>query len=64
MRDSKGIQGWIRDLIEHPVQNPVEYPAHTGRDERTVFDEKNTCPSCHRKLTMREIEATLFTCPH
>jgi acetyl-CoA carboxylase carboxyl transferase subunit beta len=60
---SKGIQGWIRDLIEHPVRNPVEYPAHTGRDERLVFDEKNSCPSCHRRLTTRELETTIYTCP-
>jgi acetyl-CoA carboxylase carboxyl transferase subunit beta len=60
---SKGIQGWIRDLIEHPVSSPVVYPPHTGRDERLVFDEKNSCPSCHRKLTTRELEATLYTCP-
>ena len=65
MNDSKGIQGWIRGLIEHPVQkNPVEYPPHTGRDERLLFDAKNSCPSCHRTLGAHELEATLYTCPH
>ena len=65
MRDSKGIQGWIRDLIEHPVQkNPVEYPMHKGGDERQQFDQQNSCPSCHRRLTAQELEATLYTCPH
>jgi acetyl-CoA carboxylase carboxyl transferase subunit beta len=63
VRNSKGIQGWIRDLIEHPVRSPVEYPPHTGRDERLEFDEKNSCPSCHRRLTARELESTLYTCP-
>jgi acetyl-CoA carboxylase carboxyl transferase subunit beta len=65
VNDSKGIQGWIRGLIEHPVQkNPVEYPPHTGRDERLIFDAKNVCPSCHRTLGAHELEATLYTCPH
>jgi acetyl-CoA carboxylase carboxyl transferase subunit beta len=63
--NSKGIQGWIRGLIEHPVQrNPVEHPPHKGRDERLFIDEKNSCPSCHRHLSARELEATLYTCPH
>jgi acetyl-CoA carboxylase carboxyl transferase subunit beta len=65
VNDSKGIQGWIRGLIEHPVQkNPVEYPPHRGRDERLLFDAKNVCPSCHRTLGAHELEATLYTCPH
>lgn len=65
MKDSKGIQGWIRDLIEHQVQKtPVEYPPHKGGDERLQFDEKNSCPSCHRRLTGQELKATLYTCPH
>jgi acetyl-CoA carboxylase carboxyl transferase subunit beta len=63
--NSKGIQGWIRGLIEHPVQKtPVEHPPHKGRDERLFIDEKNSCPSCHRPLSARELEATLYTCPH
>jgi acetyl-CoA carboxylase carboxyl transferase subunit beta len=53
---SKGIQGWIRDRIEHPVQKK--------RDERLFLDEKNSCPSCHRHLSAQELEATLYTCPH
>jgi acetyl-CoA carboxylase carboxyl transferase subunit beta len=62
---SKGIQGWIRGRIEHPVQkNPVEYPPHKGRDERVLIDAKNTCPSCHRSVGVRELEETLFVCPH
>jgi acetyl-CoA carboxylase carboxyl transferase subunit beta len=61
----KGIQAWIRDRIEHPVQkNPVEYPAHTGRDERVLIDAKNTCPSCHRSVAVHDLEATLYVCPH
>ena len=56
MNDSKGIQGWIRGLIEHPVQKK--------RDERTFIDQKNSCPSCHRPLGAQELEAALFTCPH
>ena len=51
MSKSKGIQGWIRDLIEHPVQKK--------RDERLFIDEKNSCPSCHRPLSAQELEATL-----
>jgi acetyl-CoA carboxylase carboxyl transferase subunit beta len=63
--NSKGIQGWIRGLIEHPVQKtPVEHPPHKGRDERLFIDEKNSCPSCHRPLSAPELEATLYTCPH
>jgi acetyl-CoA carboxylase carboxyl transferase subunit beta len=65
VNDPKGIQGWIRGLIEHPVQkNPVEYPPHRGLDERLLFDSKNVCPSCHRTLGAHELEATLYTCPH
>ena len=45
------------------MRSPVEYPPHTGRDERLEFDEKNSCPSCHRRLTARELETTLYTCP-
>ncbi|MGA2380087.1 MAG: hypothetical protein ABSG85_12350, partial [Spirochaetia bacterium] len=56
MKDSKGIQGWIRDLIEHQVKRK--------RDERSVLDETNSCPSCHRRLTAHELEATLYLCPH
>ena len=56
MSSSKGIQGWIRDRIEHPVQKK--------RDERLFLDEKNSCPSCHRHLSAQELEATLYTCPH
>ncbi len=56
MSKSKGIQGWIRDRIEHPVQRK--------RDERLFIDEKNSCPSCHRHLSAQELEATLYTCPH
>ncbi len=56
MNDSKGIQGWIRGLIEHPVQKK--------RDERSFIDQKNSCPSCHRPLGAHELEASLFTCPH
>jgi acetyl-CoA carboxylase carboxyl transferase subunit beta len=54
--NSKGIQGWIRDLIEHPVQKK--------RDERSFIDQKNSCPSCHRPLAANELEAALYTCPH
>jgi acetyl-CoA carboxylase carboxyl transferase subunit beta len=54
--NTKGIQGWVRDLIEHQVQKK--------RDERSFIDEKNSCPSCHRPLAARELEATLYTCPH
>jgi acetyl-CoA carboxylase carboxyl transferase subunit beta len=54
--NSKGIQGWIRDLIEHPVQKK--------RDERSFIDQKNSCPSCHRPLSAHELEAALYTCPH
>jgi len=54
--NSKGIQGWIRDLIEHPVQRK--------RDERSFIDQKNSCPSCHRPLAVHELEAALYTCPH
>ncbi|MFI5368972.1 MAG: carboxyl transferase domain-containing protein, partial [Spirochaetia bacterium] len=56
MSNSKGIQGWIRDLIEHPVQKK--------RDERSFIDQKNSCPSCHRPLAAHELEAALYTCPH
>ena len=56
MKDNKGIQGWIRDLIEHQVKRK--------RDERSVLDETNSCPSCHRRLTAHELEATFYTCPH
>jgi acetyl-CoA carboxylase carboxyl transferase subunit beta len=64
VRDSKGLQGLIRGLIEHPLsKRPVEYPKHTGRDERQIFGEKNACPSCRHPLSIRELEATLFTCP-
>ena len=56
MSSSKGIQGWIRDLIEHPVQKK--------RDERSFIDQKNSCPSCHRPLGAHELEAALYTCPH
>lgn len=56
MSNTKGIQGWVRDLIEHQVQKK--------RDERSFIDEKNSCPSCHRPLAARELEATLYTCPH
>ena len=57
MKDNKGIQGWIRDLIEHQV-------VKRKRDERSVLDETNSCPSCHRRLTAHELEATFYTCPH
>ena len=56
MSNSKGIQGWIRDLIEHPVQRK--------RDERSFIDQKNSCPSCHRPLAVHELEAAQYTCPH
>jgi acetyl-CoA carboxylase carboxyl transferase subunit beta len=56
VRKQKGIKGWVSGIIEHPVQK--------RRDERSVLDETNACPSCHRHLDARELEATLYTCPH
>ncbi len=53
---SKGIQGWIRGRIEHPVQKK--------HDERLLIDETHSCPSCHRHLSAQELEATLYVCPH
>jgi acetyl-CoA carboxylase carboxyl transferase subunit beta len=53
---SKGIQGWIRGRIEHPVGKK--------RDERLFIDETHSCPSCHRHLSSQELESTLYTCPH
>jgi acetyl-CoA carboxylase carboxyl transferase subunit beta len=53
---SKGIQGWIRGLTEHPVQKKP--------DERLFIDKKNSCPSCHKPLTAQELDAALYTCPH
>jgi acetyl-CoA carboxylase carboxyl transferase subunit beta len=52
----KGIKGWIRGLTEQSV--------HKRRDDRSVLDETNSCPSCHRHLEEAELEATLYTCPH
>jgi len=51
-----GIQGWVRQLLEHPVEKK--------RDERLFIDEKNSCPSCQRPVTAVELEASLYTCPH
>jgi acetyl-CoA carboxylase carboxyl transferase subunit beta len=56
VRTDKGIKGWIKGLTEHPVQK--------RRDDRSVLDETNSCPSCHRHLTEQELEGTLYTCPH
>jgi acetyl-CoA carboxylase carboxyl transferase subunit beta len=65
VKDSKGIQGWLRGRIEHQVQKrPVVYPPHTGRDERDLIDAKNTCPSCHRALGAQELAEAQYTCPH
>jgi len=52
----KGIKGWIKGLTEHPVQK--------RRDDRVVLDETSSCPSCHRHLDERDLDATLYTCPH
>ena len=56
MNRRDGIQGWIRQLLEHPVDKK--------RDERLFIDEKNSCPSCQRPVTAAELEASLYTCPH
>ncbi len=56
MNRRDGIQGWIRQLLEHPVDKK--------RDERLFIDEKNSCPSCQRPVTTAELEASLYTCPH
>ena len=56
MNRRDGIQGWIRQLLEHPVDKK--------RDERLFIDEKNSCPSCQRPVTAEELEASLYTCPH
>ncbi|HEY9594418.1 MAG TPA: acetyl-CoA carboxylase carboxyltransferase subunit beta, partial [Spirochaetia bacterium] len=50
------IEEWIRGLIAHPVQKK--------RDERLFIDEKNSCPSCHQRVSSTELEATQYTCPH
>ena len=56
MNRRDGIQGWVRQLLEHPVEKK--------RDERLFIDEKNSCPSCQRPVTAVELEASLYTCPH
>ncbi len=56
MNRQDGIQGWIRQLLEHPVDKK--------RDERLFIDEKNSCPSCQRPVTAAELESSLYTCPH
>ena len=58
VKDNKGIQGWIRDLIEHQV-------VRRKRDETFASSTRRTpVPPATGRLTAHELEATFYTCPH
>ncbi len=64
MRDSKGIQGWIRDLIEHPCAIPWNIRRTRGATSGWSSTRRTPAPPVTAGSRAQELEATLYTCPH